>query len=199
MRIVFAALIGGVVLFLYGMISWMGLPFHTAALHTLPGDPAQVDAWLRAVPAAGVYHYPGFPHNPDGSPVTDAQMNECMERMRRGPVVSLMVVHPKGVDPMAGSTFALSFAQNCAAALVAAILLSIASPALRRYWQRALFVWGLGVFAMFNSYLPAALWWGYSADFVAADLLDALLAPLLAGLAIATVLRPRRVGVTENS
>src|SRR5262245_13985065 len=92
-RLILAGLAGGVVVFVWGAVSWMVLPWHAASLHTLP---ASAFAEMKAARmATGVYCYPGLPPK-DASA---AERDRLMEACAAGPGVSMMVWHAEGNDP----------------------------------------------------------------------------------------------------
>ena len=57
-RKLIAAVIGGVVLFVWGMVSFMALPWHQ--MQTLPGERDIVAAFQGAGVESGIYHIPGY-------------------------------------------------------------------------------------------------------------------------------------------
>lgn len=183
MRVIAAGLLGGVIMFVWSFISHAILPFHGEALNTLPGEQMALDAQFAAL-QAGIYHYPGLPE--------DGSWEQALERMRAGPAITFMVVHPSGREPFPMRNFVIGFASQCVAAFVAALLLACAVDRLRGYRQRVLFVVGVGVFAIFGHYIQAATWWGYTTEFFVLDVIDMIVAPLLSGLAIAALVTPRR-------
>lgn len=197
MRFVIASILSGLVMFAWSAISWMAIPLHTAAFSNFPTAAADADAptgetsidALR-LPESGVYHYPGFPHHDDGAPVTDDEMNAAMQRMRAGPVVSLMVYHADGREPFPPENFVIGIIVCIVAGAIATWMTWLAAPRLPHYGQRVLFVTALGAFVFFAHYAQSWLWWGFSDLFGIAETIDIVVAPLLAGCVIARIVRP---------
>lgn len=197
MRYLFSGILAGLIMFAWSAVSWMALPLHTAAFNHFPTSTADADApkgessiaRLR-LPTSGVYHYPGFPHPDDGSPAGDAEMTEVFERMKAGPVISLMVYHAEGRDPMPPMNFILGALACIVACWIATWLTWLAAPRMPKYGQRVRFVTALGAFAFFAFHAQSWLWWGYSFIFGIAETIDMIAGPLLAGLVIAALVRP---------
>jgi hypothetical protein len=191
-RIVAAAVVGGLIVFIWGAVSWMALPFHTMSLQTLPGERQEVDALLSRIHEHGVYHYPGFPHHEDGREPTDEEWEETWQRYRSGPVVSMMVVQPDGIDPFATSKFIVTLAINMVGAGVLAVLIA----GVRRSgasWGAAMgYVVGFAIFAVCAGVLPSWLWWSYPWLFGLLEVTDILIAWLLAGAVICAIVSPRQ-------
>lgn len=186
-RMIIAAVVGGLIVMVWGAVSWMALPFHNMSLNTLPGGVVEVEALLTGIPEQGVYHYPGFPHHEDGSPVTVEEMETAFERMRRGPVVSLMIVHPHGTEPFPMENFVIGTAVNI---LGAGILAALVGRARRggASWASAMgIVFAFAAFAVCAAVLPGWLWWGYPWLFGLLEVTDVIIAWLLAGAAICAI------------
>lgn len=192
MRYVLAVLVGGIIVTIWGAVSWMALPFHTMSLNTLPGEGAEVEAFLSSVPEHGAYHYPGFPHHEDGTPVTREELNETMERMRRGPTASLMILHPHGKEPFAASTFVLNITVNLLGAAVLAAMI-FRTRRSGGSWAAAMGVaLAFAVFAVCAAVLPSWLWWGYPWLFGLLEVTDVIIAWLLGGAAMGAIIKPKR-------
>ncbi|HPF37467.1 MAG TPA: hypothetical protein P5081_11625 [Phycisphaerae bacterium] len=193
MRYAFTGILAGLAMFAWSAVSWMALPLHEAAFSNFPDtrtDAGRPDsdapiAQLR-LPTSGVYHYPGFPQGADATP--DA-MRDMADRMRAGPVVSLMIYHAEGRDPFPPLNFVLGALSCIVAAWVATCLTHLAAPRLPSFGRRVLFVASLGAFVFFSFYAQSWLWWGYPLNFGIAETIDILVAPLLAGLVIAAFVK----------
>jgi len=190
LRIVLASIVGGLIVMVWGAISWMALPFHTMSLHTLPGEQAEVEAMLGAIPEKGVYHYPGFPHHDDGSPVSQEELEATFKRMRRGPVVSLMIVHPQGAEPFPVQNFAIGTAINVFAAGLLAVLVGRTRRTGATWLDAMGVVLAFALFAVCAGVVPGWLWWGYPWLFGALEAADVIVAWLLAGAAIGLIVKP---------
>ncbi len=192
MRYLLTGILAGLIMFAWTAVSWMALPLHAAALNNFPTATTDADLPMGEssidqlqLPKSGVYHYPGFPHHEDGSPVSDAELNKMFERMKAGPTISLLVYHADGREPFPPKNFAIGIGSCIVASWIATWLTWLAAPRLRSYGRRVLFVTALGAFVFFAFYAQSWLWWGYSSEFGIAGTIDIIVAPMLAGLVIA--------------
>lgn len=181
-RVLILGCIGGVLLFVMNAVSWLALPWHGESLRNFPGDYATGDSaavidFLESVPESGVYHYPGIP--------ADGDMQTVVERSQAGPVVTSMVIHKEGIDPLSSSRFLASFLYNFASATLVAGLLVWLRPALPRFRSRFAFVVALGAFVIVSSQGPQALWWSYPVDFAVLPMLDLVASWAIVGLLFA--------------
>ncbi len=204
-RYVITAILAGLLMFLWSAVSWMALPLHNAAFSTFPTSSTDADlprdqssiAQLD-LPHTGAYHYPGFPHHEDGTPPTKVERDAAMQRMKDGPVISLMIYHETGRDPFPPMNFILGMAACIVAAGIATWMTWLAAPRLPKFGQRVLFVTALGVFVFFAFYAQSWVWWGYPMTFAIADTIDIVVAPLLAGLVIAGMVKPQPTVVADR-
>ena len=74
-RAIISVAIGTIVLFIWGMVSWMVLPFHGNSLNAIPDGALDTQEMKNLMPESGVYHFPGMPEDN-----TEAAMKEvCLE------------------------------------------------------------------------------------------------------------------------
>lgn len=191
-RIILAAIVGGLIVFAWGPISYIVLPFHTMTYNNIPGDDADVVALLEQFEQPGMYHYPGFPHHEDGTPITQEEMDETFERMREGPVISKMIVHPGGKEPFPPQNFILGFLFNIGAALLLALVIAPMRKAGAPFGAGMLIVFCFALFAVITAIIPDWMWYGYPWLVGTLRSLDVMIAWLLAGLAITAIVRPAK-------
>jgi hypothetical protein len=193
-KVVGGALLAAVVLMVWGAVFWMVLPFHHFVLKPLPGGDAVVKAMKENIPETGVYLYPWCDGTCDGT-ASESQRAAVEERLmkqhREGPLVKV-VYHKEGLDPMQPATFVNGFLHHFLSALLAGGLLTLALPSLKSYGSRVAFVFLLGVFAAVAVNLTEAIWlhqpWAYTLFYVSMYVSNWL----LAGLAMALVIKPAR-------
>ena len=139
-RVIAAAALGAMILFVWGMISWMLLPWHTETLGQLPDEDRVVAALRDTGTASGVYWIPGS--EAPGPDLTDEQNTAWeeawMEKHRAGPL-AMLVYNAEGREPMAVNVFINGLGMNLVAALIAAMLLASAGR-LTSYVGRVAFV-----------------------------------------------------------
>src|ERR1039458_5191852 len=57
-KIVKSAVLGGIIVYLWGMLSWMALPWHRQAMHSLEHDVDVIRMLDFGTPRSGLYLYP---------------------------------------------------------------------------------------------------------------------------------------------
>lgn len=179
-KVLLAALLGGLVHFVWGAFSWMVLPWHSATLNDLPGEATILHVLRQNVGQAGVYWFPGM----QGAQQSEAARVAQEKKHREGPI-GWLVYHPQGRDPMPKSTFAMGFLIDFLSALLAASLVAASAP--RGYVGRVFLVIALGLFAALVSHAMQWNWMLLPAGYTAVMMADLVLGWLLAGLVIAAL------------
>ena len=113
-RILIAGLLGAVVLFVWGFVSWMFVGWHEATLSKLPDETVVLTYLREQVPEPGVYVFPYMPE--DMSDDAAVAANEALHK--QGPV-GLLSVGPGG-DAMPPTMMATGFGINLIVSLIAA-------------------------------------------------------------------------------
>lgn len=186
-QIMTGGVLGGVVWFLWGAVSWMVLPWHNATLPWLPESEAIVGAIAPRVPETGVYLFPAADLDENGHPKVFEE--EYLRRHREGPI-GMLIWRREGVDPLSGAVFAKGIALNFAQAFLAAFLCWAAAGRLPTYGCRVTFVALLGVFAALSTHVAGLVWFHFPAAHFLVMAADVTVGSLLAGLAIAWRIRP---------
>src|SRR5712692_3296990 len=121
--------LGGIILFAWGAVSWMALPWREGTILPFTNEAALTQAIAANAPRSGIYLLPS-PHPQDKAADAAAK-----EQMMKGPMVFASVrLGPMG--SMAGF-MAIQFAIQLASALLATVLLLHARPL--AYGGRVLF------------------------------------------------------------
>lgn len=184
-RIFLGALAGGVVYFVWGAFSWMVLPWHNATLKDLPGEDTILPVLRQNIGETGVYCFPGM----QDACRDAAAMKDFESRHRAGPV-GWIVYQARGLEPMPTSTLVKGFILDLFAALLAALVL--AATKVGGYTTRALLVTALGLFAGLVSHVSQWTWMSLPAGFALNMVADLVVGWLLAGLAMAAIVREKR-------
>ena len=171
-KVLLSAVLGGVILFIWSSMSWMVLPWHNNTFLGFSNEAVVSQAMLAGSEKPGVYLTPNM-HDGKGD---DSQMGKYT-----GPF-ALIIWNREGWGDM-GHKMLFAFVGDVLAALVAALLLSLAT--IRSFGKRVLFVALLGLFAGVSVHLSNFIWWGFSKDFTLVAVADLFIAWLLAGLALA--------------
>ena len=181
-------LIGAVVLFLWSMISWELIPWHTAGFSSFRDENEVARVVSANVGAPGLYTIPGMPMKPGlGPDERKAAEAEMVKRMKEGPGV-FMAVRPQGMKSMA-TPMVVEFLICLAGALLLTWLLQRSTA--RTHSARAQFAVVSCLLAGVLSSLPEWNWWGFSLMYALVGIADLMIGGLLAGLAISRFAFPR--------
>lgn len=189
LRLILAVVLAGVVLHAWGFVSWMVLGLHDATYHELD-DAATEDALVALIGKAdlkesGWYYWPAMPAD-----WGDAEAMEAYETRHAGMPVGHLIVAPAGQSPMPPSMMAIAGATNLCIALVASLLVAMAS--MRGFFKRWVFVVGLGLVVVLASDAMSWNWMRFPTDHTITMAIDRLIAMALAGVVIAALVTPRK-------
>ena len=139
-RIVLGAMVGGVVMFIWGALAWMVLPLHTPTIKEVPNEDAMRAVIRENVKEPGFYALPGWGHHEGMTKEQhDAAMKVQELKYKEGPR-GVMVLLPSGADAYMSKTFVTGIVLNVLVSFVAAWLLSKALGGLHSYGARVQFV-----------------------------------------------------------
>jgi hypothetical protein len=174
--------LGGVALFVWGMISYMLLPWHTATLEKFTDETAVSQALSAHAAGSGMYLLPN-PHRYDPG-LSDAQRKAAQEdgmtRMMQGPFM-FAAVGLRGTRDT-GAALALNLLANIlSASLVTWLLLQTTGL---HYWGRVGFVVAIALTTCVIAYAPYWIWWSFSSSFTAVEFADHLTGWALTGMVI---------------
>ena len=185
-RLLAGAALSAVVLFVWGFVFWAASGVMYQFLSPLPDEGEVAEALQKRNLESGTYLIP-FPARG-----ADAQARaDFRDRSIRGPLVEI-VYHKEGVDPADPQPYVAGFCQFLAASLVAGVLLILAQPGLRPYPARVLFVALLGVFASVAVAFSKPVWFHHPWPAALYESAYVVVGWLLAGLAMAAVIRPAK-------
>lgn len=179
-RILLAALLGGLAAFVWSFISHMILPLGEAGVRTLPNEEAVLADLRGSLPEPGLYI---FPMMGDPSNATEEEQKQWAEKYRTGPS-GILVYRPLGGEFNFPRLLGVELLTNILAALIAAFLLARMAGS---YFQRALMVAALGLFAWLSISISYWNWYNFPTSFILSEGLDQFLGWLVAGLVIAKI------------
>lgn len=184
-RVVLAAIVGGVLLFAWGFVSHMLLPFSKDAMQQLPNEPAVLSSLQTSVPERGMYFFPGMDMSKQPTPEERAAWEA---KIASGPS-GVLVYRPSGGTAFGARPLISEFASNLLAALVAAMVLTGIRGG---YGARVMTVMAFGLVAWLSVSVSEWIWYGFTSPFLIADLVDQFGGWLLAGFGMAAMLKPKR-------
>jgi len=183
-KLFIGALLGGVIVYAWGFISWVVLPWHTQGFAKFIDETAITQSFLTNAPEAGIYLLPNVHRSVGGltKEEQEAARTESKERMKQGPF-AFVVIQPEGSDPGDASLYLRSLAIQVAAALL--IMALLLQARISSYGQRVGFVALVGLTAGILTHLPYWSWWGFGAEYTVMQMADLTIGWTLAGLAMA--------------
>ncbi|MBX7106425.1 MAG: hypothetical protein K1X57_20275 [Gemmataceae bacterium] len=191
LRVIFAGLLGGAMIFAGGFIdhmllNWVGRHMkHPAEEATLP------DALKKHFPEAGAY---GYPHPPKGAENLKGEdykraFEATAAEYKKGPA-AWVIVPPAGQAMMSGEMLGMEFASNVIAALLAAIVVATTRPSIG-FVGRFLVVVLIGLITWFSVNASYHIWYRFPLPWVQDELYCAAMEWAMAGVLIAAIVRPR--------
>lgn len=178
MRIVVAALLAAVVLFVWQFVSHMLLPVGEMGFRAPQNEDVVLSAVNGGLGQPGIYHLPHI----DGAKMGDeAAVKAWADKARANPYAFVVVASPIQDAGSMGRQLGTQFATNFLAALIAAWLLAATGWG---FGARVLGAAGFGVFGWLANLVPQWTWYRFPAEFVAGGLIDQGVGWLLAGVAM---------------
>jgi hypothetical protein len=178
-RIVIGALVGGMVVFIWGAISHMVLPLGEMGLKSLPNEAAVIEGLKAGIPDEGLYFYPGI----DMKSASAEDQTAWEAKIRSGPT-GMVLYHPNGGEPLSPKQLASELLTNILAATLAACLASMMTGS---YGRRVFGIAHLGLFAWLSISVSYWIWYGFPGSFIVAEGIDQFVSWALAGLVIAKI------------
>lgn len=196
LRIITAAIVSAVLMFLWGFLYWGPVINATARLNaTLPAEEElNILAPMRGAQLpTGMYLYPG-----PLADMNDAEATAAWEKkLADGPVFHL-AYQQQGASPMDPAMFVQGFAHTFVVALIAATLLAMAAPALGGYTHRVGFLVLLTLLGVVWTNPANVIWWFHTPNHALGHMLYEFIAGLLMALATAAIVRtPRDQRLTQ--
>ena len=174
-RIVLAAFLAAVVMMLWGSFFWMMSGIPDRFMSAVPSAPDVASHLKEKVSVTGVYFYPWF----EGD--DEAAIQATIEQHQQGPIFQL-VYRAQGLDPMSPRVYLMGFAQYFALALLAAVILTVASPQLTTFSSRYQIIVLIALFVAIID-LTESIWFhhplGYRLMLAGSNLASWLLAGLV--------------------
>jgi hypothetical protein len=180
MRIVTAGLIGGLVMFVWGVFAHMVLPLGEVGMRL----PVAENVVLAALPQGlgdqpGVYLLPSL----DPAKMSDPEAVKAYSAKSLASPYAFVIYQPHGNDLMAmGPQIGVQWVSDTLAALALAFVMGLAGLSFGRRLGIAV---AAAVFSWLSLLAPYWNWYRFPLDFTVAALIEQMLGWLLAGVAIA--------------
>lgn len=174
-KAVVGTVLGAVVFYVWGALSWMVIPWHDAAIRPLPQEQLVSDTLKTVVKDPGLYM---FPH------AVDAQGNRDQAawaaRYQAGPI-GWLIFSPEGKPPMSPAVFVRGFVN--ALAIAALLMWILWASRLARTVHRIHLAAAVGLIAGLAVHVSHWNWLGFPAAFTIVGVLDLLAGFILMGAA----------------
>lgn len=180
MRILVAGLIGGIVMFVWGVTAHMALELGEVGLRLPVNENAALGGLQQGLgDRAGVYVLPAL----DPRQMGDAAVVRAYSIKAVRSPYAWVVYQPQGTDMMQmGPQIGRQWASDTLASLALAFVMGLAALGFRR---RVAIAAAAAVFAWLSTLLPYWNWYRFPLDFTLAALAEQLIGWLLAGAAMA--------------
>jgi len=164
-------IIGGIIAFIWVMISWTIIPWHCGTINNFKSDTYVATAIKENATTSGIYVMPNM-HNKDG--------------MTKPMVFAAVDLDGFGSLPV--HIIASLITQIVAAGFISFL---VCKSKMMHYWCRVWFVVLVAIIAWILCMVPCWNWWNFPAGYVFVALADLVIAWFLAGLAIAGFAKPK--------
>ncbi len=182
-RTFLAALLGGVVLFVWAGLSHSVLLIG-AGFSPLPEENEIVSTLNSSIKEKGLYFFPGkdFRHS------TPEQEASWLEKFRTGPA-GMIIYRPVGGEPFSASKLLI---QLLAIFVTTSIISFVVSLMAASYWERVAAITLLGLLACSAVSIIYWNWYEYPTSFFVAQIVDQVAGFFLAGVLIAKLATSRK-------
>lgn len=188
--IAIGSIVGGVIVFIWGAISWMLLPWHLTSMQQFRSEWVMSKTIALSAPKSGIYILPNVYTHEAGLSKEDLKkhIQEGKEKMKNGPLV-FASVQLEGKDFESPAPYIGSLIIQIVGAFGISWLLSQTRQL--SYFKKVGFVTAIGLIAGILAYLPTINWWGFPVGYVTVQMLDLIIGWFLAGLALAKIVPTR--------
>jgi hypothetical protein len=184
-KAILGGVLGGLALFVWGMVSHMALPLGEVGVRSIPPsvEPAALAAMSSAMSERALYVFPGMDmsHSPSAE-----EQKAWQAKFDAGPA-GIVVFNPKPTGSIP-TWLGTELAANILAALMAAIVM-LHVPGSVGFGKRAALVALLGLLETFDIDLSQWNWYSFPTTYMLAQAVDHTVGWFLAGLVLARVCR----------
>ncbi len=185
MRLILAAILGGIVMFVWGFVSHEVLQIGNMGMKMLPNEAAVVEGLKTNINEPGYYFFPGIDKKSNPSAEEQAAW---VEKYKAGPT-GILIYHPTGQDGMM-RMLGTELASNILACLIVAFLLSMG---MFSFFGRLISATLIGLTGWISIVVSYWNWYRFPDTVVLAEGADQVIGWFLAGLVIAIIIRPKAV------
>ena len=190
MRILLAAILGGIAMFIWTSIAHMALPLGEAGISEIPNESAVLDAMKSSMgDKTGLYIFPGLGIGKDA---THEQKSEAMKQMQQRIATNpsgILMYHPPGRPFGFGKSLAVEFSTEVLQAIL--VIWLLAQTRIESFGGRVGFVVIAGILAAITTNVSYWNWYGFPGVYTASYILIEIAGFALVGIVAAMLLRKR--------
>jgi hypothetical protein len=188
-RILWAGILGGVVMFIWNFVAHDMLPLGEMGVRLIPNEDAVTSVLQTNLgDTAGFYVFPSGGLTPDATrEQKGAAMKKAEEQMAAG-AGGVLVYRPKRVFNFP-KRLGIEFVTEVIESLLAVFLL--AQTGIRGFGGKVGFVLTVGILASIVTNVPYANWYGFPKSFTLAQMTMTVVGYLLIGIVAALMLKPK--------
>ncbi|MFL6528385.1 MAG: hypothetical protein ACJ8IQ_09820 [Chthoniobacterales bacterium] len=194
MKLLLAALLAALAIFLWEFVAHMFTPLGEAGLSYMPKPSAVSSSMESAIgDKAGMYMFPtGGLTAKSSREEQHKAMERVMEEMKTKPS-GMLIYKPAGTQFNFGKTLAVQFVTDLVKALLLIALLS--QTVLASFGQRVGFVVLAGILGAIVTNIPYWNWYGFTGSYTASQIVMEIIGFFCAGLVIAWLYKPAGAAV----
>lgn len=184
-RMIIGGLIGGIVLFGWGCVSWLVLDVHKSTLRRLPNEEAVTASLRQHISESGLYWFPMLP--PQGTP---QEVEQWFQRHREGST-GMLLYRAEGVEAVTGGMLLNGLGLHLAGALMVSWVVWLARASANTAIKRMGVAMLLGLFVAATTDLTMWNWMRYPTDYSMVNAAGHVVGMLLTGIPIALIVGSR--------
>jgi hypothetical protein len=184
-KILVAALLGGICSFAWNAAAHMATPLGTQGIKDLPAEPIVLTAMSAALKEPGLYMFPGGGEEAMKTPEGEAAY---AKKVTDGPS-GVLVFRPANGTVFGPKVMAIEFLINVACAAVIAMVLAMGR--FPNFAARFLAGGLLGAYGSISIYGSFTLWYGYPSEYTVAGAIMEVVAGFAAAIPAAVMIKPR--------
>lgn len=189
-KILKAGLLGAVVLFVWGYVSWMVLPWHKTTMHTFKDSTAVSQTIKANADVSGMYFLTNMEEKEKTATTTGTSSNATATEKSSEPSMFASVrLEGSSHDNMTQSLVKCFITQLLAALLVSWLLLRTNGLS---YFKRVIFIVVFALAAGIIANVPNWNWFGFDTQYTLVEFADLLIGWFLAGLIMAKICKNRQ-------
>jgi hypothetical protein len=190
MRILFAGILGGIVMFAWTSIAHMALPLGEAGITEIPNESAVLNSMQSNIgDKAGLYIFPGLGIGENASREEKSQAMKGMQQRIAANPSGILMYHPPGRQFAFGKSLAIEFSTELLQSIL--VIWLLAQTGIGSFAGRVGFVLIAGILAAITTNVSYWNWYGFPGVYTASYILIEIVGFVLVGVIAGLVLRKR--------